>query len=110
MTDQPPDISGVSAEAEDAAHASLGWQLGLMLQALRTSAVGKLLVRLGIAIVLVVAATAYAQIRLNQWNKPFFDALSRRDFRGFLVQLGVFLLIAGALWFSMWRRDGWSKP
>jgi len=97
MTDQPPDISGVSAEAEDAAHASLGWQLGLMLQALRTSAVGKLLVRLGIAIVLVVAATAYAQIRLNQWNKPFFDALSRRDFRGFLVQLGVFLLIAGAL-------------
>ncbi len=97
MTDQPADINRAATEAEDAGRTGLGWQLGLILQALRTSAVGKLLVRLGIAIVLVVAATAYAQIRLNQWNKPFFDALSRRDFRGFMVQLGVFLLIAGAL-------------
>ena len=49
------------------------------------------------AIVLVVAATAYGQIRLNGWNKPFYDALSRRDLRDFLFQLGVFFVIAGFL-------------
>jgi len=28
---------------------------------------------------IVIASTAYMQIRLNAWNKPFYDALSRRD-------------------------------
>jgi putative ATP-binding cassette transporter len=46
---------------------------------------------------LVVAATAYGQIRLNNWNRPFYDALSRRDLRDFLFQLGVFFLIATCL-------------
>ena len=48
-------------------------------------------------ITVVVVATTYGQIRLNRWNKPFYDALSRRDFRDFLYQLGVFFLIAGFL-------------
>ena len=42
------------------------------------------------ALFLVVAATAYGQIRLNSWNQPFYDALSRRDFAQFLMQLGIF--------------------
>jgi putative ATP-binding cassette transporter len=46
---------------------------------------------------LVIAVTAYGQIRLNRWNKPFYDALSHRDFKEFLAQLGVFVIIAGAL-------------
>ncbi|MGC2462711.1 MAG: ABC transporter ATP-binding protein/permease, partial [Steroidobacteraceae bacterium] len=41
--------------------------------------------------------TTYGQIRLNRWSKPFYDALSRRDFRDFLYQLAVFFLIAGIL-------------
>jgi putative ATP-binding cassette transporter len=45
----------------------------------------------------VIAATAYGQNRLNSWNKPFYDALARRDLHAFLVQLGVFALIAGVL-------------
>src|SRR6185437_10557850 len=48
-------------------------------------------------IFLVVVSTAYGQIRLNRWNQPFYDALARRDFPEFLVQLGVFGIIAGAL-------------
>lgn len=48
-------------------------------------------------IVLVIVATAFGQIRLNSWNKPFFDALSRRDLREFLFQLAVFFMIAGVL-------------
>ncbi|MGA9215199.1 MAG: ABC transporter ATP-binding protein/permease [Methylocella sp.] len=52
---------------------------------------------LGIAICAVVALTAFLQIKLNAWNKPFYDALSLKDFAGFLYQLGVFGVIAGAL-------------
>ena len=52
---------------------------------------------LAVALFVVIAATAYGQIRLNSWNQPFYDALSRRDIPRFLVQLGVFAIIAGAL-------------
>ncbi len=90
---------GPVAEAAggDEYHAGLLAQLRMMLHALGASPVGKRLLALVAAVIVVVAATAYAQIRLNLWNKPFFDALSRRDVRDFLYQLGVFLLIAGAL-------------
>jgi putative ATP-binding cassette transporter len=69
----------------------------MMLRALGDSTVGKALLVLITGITLVVCATAYAQIRLNSWNKPFFDALSRRDIHDFLFQLGVFFVIAGVL-------------
>jgi vitamin B12/bleomycin/antimicrobial peptide transport system ATP-binding/permease protein len=89
------DISGAASEAEEAAHSGLGHQLGMMVRALLASPVGKTLILLLGVILVIVVATAYGQIRLNRWNKPFFDALSRRDFREFLVQLGVFFIIAG---------------
>src|SRR5271169_6961465 len=69
----------------------------MMTRAIFASPVGKTLVLLVIAVILVIIATAYGQIRLNRWNKPFYDALSRRDLRDFLFQLGVFFLIAGCL-------------
>jgi vitamin B12/bleomycin/antimicrobial peptide transport system ATP-binding/permease protein len=72
-------------------------QMRMMLRALGDSTVGKALLVLITGITLVVCATAYAQIRLNSWNKPFFDALSRRDIHDFLFQLGVFFVIAGVL-------------
>ena len=31
---------------------------------------------LGAGLLVVVAATAYMQIRLNAWNRPFYDALT----------------------------------
>ena len=55
------------------------------------------IVLLGVALVLVIAATAFGQIRLNAWNQPFYNALQRRDLHGFLVQLVIFCIIAGAL-------------
>jgi putative ATP-binding cassette transporter len=69
----------------------------MMIRAIFGSPAGKALVLLVIAIVIVVVATAYGQIRLNRWNKPFFDALSRRDLRDFLFQLSVFVVIAACL-------------
>jgi len=52
---------------------------------------------LGVALVLVIAATAFGQIRLNAWNQPFYNALQRRDLHGFFGQLVIFCFIAGAL-------------
>ena len=36
------------------------------------------------------------QIKLNLWNKDFFDALEARDWNAFLGAMGVFALLAGA--------------
>lgn len=68
-----------------------------MLRALRFSNARGPLFWLGLALFMVIGATAYGQIELNAWTKPFYDALSRRDFDGFLSQLGVFGIIAVAL-------------
>ena len=97
MTSSPQkgaeDAAAKRAAAEKAA-SGLGRQLGMMLRALRGSPAAKTLVALGIAAIVVIVATAYGQIRLNSWNKPFYDALSRRDLHDFLYQLGVFFIIA----------------
>jgi len=72
-------------------------QLGMMIRALLASPVRNTLFVLGGVIFLVIAATAYGQIRLNRWNQPFYDALARRDFDSFVEQLGVFVVITSAL-------------
>src|ERR1700722_4323444 len=72
-------------------------QLAMMVQAFMTSAQRGTLFMLGAAIVVVVGATAYGQIKLNAWNKPFYDALARKDLHAFLVQLLVFAVIAAGL-------------
>jgi len=55
------------------------------------------LLMLAVALVAVVGATAYMQIRLNSWNRPFYNALTNKDMPGFLAQLWVFGEIAGIL-------------
>lgn len=69
----------------------------IMLRAVRQSTAGRALFWLCVGILAVVIATAYGQVRLNQWNKPFYDALSRRDLADFFFQLGMFFVIAGGL-------------
>ena len=69
----------------------------MMVRALWAAPVRNALFLLAGALFLVIATTAYGQIRLNDWNKPFYDALSHRNFEEFLLQLGVFALIAGIL-------------
>lgn len=85
------------SHAEPAVKTGVVRQVRELLGALRVSAVGKTLAALAGGIVVIVALTAYGQIELNSWNKPFYDAISRRDLRDFIVQLGIFAVIAGAL-------------
>ena len=94
--ESPTEISGAASEGETA-HLSFARQIGLVSRTIFRSPHGKALAAVLAAIVAVVSGTAYGQIRLNGWNKPFYDALSRRDLRDFLFQLGVFFLIAGFL-------------
>jgi putative ATP-binding cassette transporter len=96
VMERSTEIPGTPPEGE-IAHLGLGRQIGLISRTIFGSPVAKMLVFLLAAMILVVAGTAYGQIRLNGWNKPFYDALSRRDLRDFLFQLGVFFLIAGCL-------------
>jgi putative ATP-binding cassette transporter len=88
--------SAAGAE-DDGAEAGLLPQLRMMFGALWGSPVRTWLLLLAAGLLLVILATAYAQVLLNQWNRPFYDALSRRELRTFFQQLGVFCLIAGSL-------------
>lgn len=103
MTDQPEKAATPASPApssqppETDAQAALVPQLGMMWRALIASPVRNTLWTLWAAIFAVVAATAYAQIRLNRWNQPFYDALSHHQLREFLYQLAVFAVIAGVL-------------
>jgi vitamin B12/bleomycin/antimicrobial peptide transport system ATP-binding/permease protein len=97
MTAEPEETANAAAEVEEEAESRLVPQVRMMLRALWASPVRNALFVLATAVFLVIVVTAYGQIRLNRWNKPFYDALAHRDFAGFLVQLGVFGVIAGAL-------------
>jgi putative ATP-binding cassette transporter len=81
-----------------------GWILGAptrefmtFLQVLWASPERAALIRLCLGVLAVIGATAYGQIELNAWNKPFYDALAHRDLDGFIHQLGAYVVIAGAL-------------
>src|ERR1700681_4981317 len=87
----------LESNTEEIANSGLVPQLGMMTRALWAAPVRNTLFLLSGALFLVIAVSAYGQIRLNNWNQPFYDALSHRDFAQFLVQLGVFGIIAGAL-------------
>jgi putative ATP-binding cassette transporter len=88
-----PNAGNGGTPSED----SLASQLVGMAAALWASRQRVKVVALLVALVAVVGASAYAQILLNAWNQPFYDALSRKDVSAFIVQLGVFAELAGAL-------------
>jgi putative ATP-binding cassette transporter len=89
----PPEV----VESDEAAQSGLFRQVGQIVRAIAGSGVGKALVVLIVGLAVVIVATAYMQIRLNAWNKPFYDSLSRRDLHDFVAQLGVFAMIASIL-------------
>jgi putative ATP-binding cassette transporter len=97
MTERADDTSHDSVPAEEAPSSGMIRQLRTILSAARRSPVGRALWLLALAILAVILVTAYGQILLNRWNKPFYDALSRRDLHDFLRQLGVFFVIASSL-------------
>jgi putative ATP-binding cassette transporter len=97
MNKDTPAQTPNPAETEEIANSRLFPQVEMMARALWSSPVRNTLLLLSGSIFFMIAATTYGQIRLNTWNQPFYDALSRKDFAQFLDQLGVFGIIAGTL-------------
>jgi vitamin B12/bleomycin/antimicrobial peptide transport system ATP-binding/permease protein len=89
-----PSRSEAATAARDK---ELAPQLWMMIITFFHSPGRDILFLLGAALCAVVALTAFGQIKLNAWNKPFYDALSRKDFSEFLYQVVIFGVIAGAL-------------
>jgi vitamin B12/bleomycin/antimicrobial peptide transport system ATP-binding/permease protein len=71
--------------------------LATMASLLRISHQRSALTSLVVGLVGVIGATAYAQVKLNAWNQPFYDAIERKDLPTFFYQLGVYGVIAGFL-------------
>lgn len=95
MEEQAEKLAQVSPAAT--AGEALAPQVWMMTKTLWASSGRNALLVLAAAVCIVVSLTAFAQIKLNAWNRPFYDALSLKDFREFLYQLFVFAVIAGSL-------------
>ncbi|MBX5238445.1 ABC transporter ATP-binding protein/permease [Rhizobium sp. NLR22b] len=76
---------------------SLTYRLGVMFSAFWNSQVRGKVLFLATVLILVILATAYGQVILNEWNAPFYDSLERRDLGEFFHQLEIFAMIAGTL-------------
>ncbi|HEY2035491.1 MAG TPA: ABC transporter ATP-binding protein/permease [Steroidobacteraceae bacterium] len=95
---EPSETTAPAVTPADATgHTSLVSQLDMMVRALWASSARNAIVALTVVAGAVIVLTAYGQVRLNRWNQPFYDALSRRNTHEFRVQLLVFAVIAGAL-------------
>jgi putative ATP-binding cassette transporter len=79
-----------------AAASAVGQFLSLV-RALRGSRYRRRLGLLAIGIVIVICANTAGQIRLNLWQRDFYDAIELRYMAGFITQLLVFAVIAGGL-------------
>lgn len=86
-------MDGFVAEVEG----SLRRQLGMAVDSFWRSSVRNRILAFAFALVVVILATAYGTVLLNQWNAPFYNALERRDLPAFLLELRHFAMIAGAL-------------
>ena len=98
MDSMAEELTGVSGgETAVRANVSFFSQVRGMIAALWTSRQRNTVFLLGVGLVAVVGATAYAQVRLNAWNGPFYDSLAHKNFPEFVQQLIVFAAIAGIL-------------
>jgi putative ATP-binding cassette transporter len=86
-----------AGELAERARAGVGSQARMILRAILASPVGRRVVGLASALVVAILITSYGQIILNDWNQPFYDALTRRDLNEFLYQLGVYFVIVSCL-------------
>src|ERR1700730_6148131 len=98
VADRPGKSSKAAATAEEMeAGRRLLPQMLMMCRTLWAAPERNKIVLLGVALVAVIGATAFGQVKLNAWNQPFYDALSHKDLHGFFRQLTVFCVIAGGL-------------
>jgi putative ATP-binding cassette transporter len=86
-----------AAPDNESARAGVTSQARMILRAILKSPAGKRVIVLTLVLIVAILITSYGQVILNDWNQPFYDALTRRDLNEFLYQLGVYFLIVACL-------------
>ena len=71
--------------------------LTLFARVLRRAEGGRLVLAIFGASVVVTIGNMFGQVRLNNWNGQFFDAVGRKDLSGFVHHLWTFLVIIAIL-------------
>jgi vitamin B12/bleomycin/antimicrobial peptide transport system ATP-binding/permease protein len=97
MADQTNDKAYFRAPPIAAEDIGFRDQLVMMLRAFMASPLRNRIFWLAGGLLAVIVATSLGQIILNRWNRPFYDAIERRDLDAFFHQLLVFAAIASGL-------------
>src|SRR5271154_5856069 len=97
MTEQSSKLPNGGGAADVPSGDSISSQVVGIVSALWASRQRGKILMLAFALTAVVGATAYAQVRLNAWNQPFYIAVAHKDFPAFIEQLGIFAELAGVL-------------
>jgi putative ATP-binding cassette transporter len=71
--------------------------VALFARVLRRAEGGRRVVAIFVVSIAVTIANMSGQVRLNQWNGEFFDAVGRKDLSGFVHDLLTFLVIIAVL-------------
>ena len=94
QTNGRTDLKTAPVAAEDIGFRD---QLAMMLRAFMASPLRNTILWMAAGALAVIVATSLGQIILNRWNRPFYDAIERRDIDAFVHQLMLFVAIAGGL-------------
>lgn len=97
MADKIEGRPGIRRQDRVGYDLSLTYRLRVMFSAFWNSQVRGKVLFLATVLILVILATSYGQVILNEWNAPFYDSLERRDLGEFFHQLEIFAMIAGTL-------------
>lgn len=97
MTDISENNAGNVSGTTPSYEMGFSGQLRMMGSAFWDSRVRNRTLLLAGVLLAVILMTVYMQVRLNEWNAPFYNALERRDLAGFFLQLQAFAVIAAVL-------------
>ena len=75
----------------------LAHDLTLFARVLRRAEGGRRVMAIFIASIAVTIGNMFGQVRLNEWNGQFFDAVGRKDLSDFVHHLWTFLIIIAVL-------------
>ena len=75
----------------------LARDLTLFARVLRRAEGGRRVMVIFVVSIAVTIANMFGQVRLNEWNGQFFDAVGRKDLSGFVHDLWTFVLIIAVL-------------
>jgi putative ATP-binding cassette transporter len=97
ITPARPTLADELTAAASTQDFNLARDLTLFTRVLRRAEGGRRAVAIFVVSIAVTIANMFGQVRLNEWNGQFFDAVGRKDLSGFVQHLWTFLVIIAVL-------------